>query len=144
MSKLRLAGVFVLAAAVCSTVLMLEPVTAQVKKGKTRVAQTKYLMRGVVQSNCAGLGKLLKGDGPGDDKAWDTAACHASCLNEMGHSLMADGRCPDKTWKESCDTLKKCSEVVLKAVEAKDAAKASSAFKQLTTACASCHKAHKK
>ena len=48
--------------------------SAQVKKGKTRPAATKYLMRGIMQPNCAGLGKLLKGDGPADDKAWDTAA----------------------------------------------------------------------
>lgn len=144
MSKLRLAGVVVIAAAVCSTFLMLEPVTAQVKKGKTRLAKTKYLMAGIVKPNCGGLGGLLKDDGPADDKAWDTAACHASCLNEMSHSLMADGRCPDKTWKEACDTLRECSSVVLKAAEDKNTEKAAAAFKQLTTACAACHKAHKK
>ena len=32
---------------------------AQVKKGKTHLAATKYLMRGVMQPNCAALGKLL-------------------------------------------------------------------------------------
>lgn len=144
MSKWRVAGVVVIAVAVCTAVMMKEPATAQVKKGKTRAAQTKYLMRGVVKTHCGGLGGLLKGDGPADDKAWDTAACHASILNEMSHSLMADGRCPDGTWKKACDTLKECSAVVLKATEDKDAEKAAAAFKQLTTACAACHKAHKK
>lgn len=144
MSKWRLAGVVVLAAAVGSAVMLHQSATAQIKKGKTRVAQTKYLMLGVVKAHCGGIGGLLKGDGPADEKAWDTVACHASCLNEIGHSLMADGRCPDGTWKKACDTLKECSAVVLKAAEEKNAEKASVAFKQLTTSCAACHKAHKK
>ena len=54
----------------------------QVQQGKTRKAATKYLMRGVMKPHCSDLGKLLKA-GPADDKAWDTAACHASCLNEI-------------------------------------------------------------
>jgi hypothetical protein len=32
---------------------------AQKTKGKSRPAATKYLMRGIVRPNCAGLGKLL-------------------------------------------------------------------------------------
>lgn len=40
---------------------------AQVKKGKSRAAETKYLMRGAMQPNCAGVGKLLKEAGPADD-----------------------------------------------------------------------------
>lgn len=66
---------------------------AQKTKGKSRPAATKYLMRGIVRPNCAGLGKLLK-EGPADDEAWDTIACHAACLNELSFALMDDGRWP--------------------------------------------------
>ena len=116
---------------------------AQVKKGKTRPAATRFLMLGIMQTNCAGLGKLLK-DGPKDDKAWETAACHASCLNEMSFLLMDDGRCPDKAWADAAKTLRGCSAVVLEKVTAKDAEGAAGAFKELTKACASCHDAHRK
>ena len=117
---------------------------AQVKKGKTRTAATKYLMRGIMQPNCAGLGKLLEGTGPADDKAWDTAACHASCLNEMSHLLMDDGRCPDAVWAEAAKTtLREGTAEVLVACEKKDLAAANDAFKKTTQACAACHKVHK-
>ncbi len=144
MTKWRVTGIVIVAALVGSVLMQQGPATAQIKKGKTRTAETKYLMRGIVKAHCGGLGGLLKGDGPKTDEQWDTAACHASCLNELSHSLMADGRCPDKTWKEACDTLRGCSEVVLKAVKDKDAKKASSAFSALTKSCGACHKAHKK
>jgi len=119
--------------------------SAQVKQGKTRPAETKYLMRGIMQPNCAGLGKLLKGDGPADDKAWDTAACHAACINEMSFLLMSDGRCPDGTWAEAAKTtLREGSTETLAACEKKDLEAANAAFKKMTQSCAACHKAHKK
>ena len=109
--------------------------SAQVKQGKTRPAETKYLMRG----------KLLKGDGPADDKAWDTAACHAACINEMSFLLMSDGRCPDGTWAEAAKTtLREGSAETLAACEKKNLEAANAAFKKMTQSCAACHKAHKK
>ncbi|QDT45164.1 hypothetical protein Pan241w_52830 [Gimesia alba] len=71
--------------------------SAQMKQEKTRPAVTKYLIRGMMQPNCAGLGKLLIGDSPTDEKAWDTTACQVSYLNEMSVLMMPDGRCPDGT-----------------------------------------------
>jgi hypothetical protein len=115
---------------------------AQIKKGKTRAAQTKYLMKGINGAHCGALGKALK-SGPETDEDWEAIKLHASLLNEMGYLLMADGRCPDGTWKGACDTLKECSAVILAAAEEKDAEAATSAFKQLTSACGTCHKAHK-
>jgi cytochrome c556 len=133
-----------LAALVAGVVMFGTSASAQIKKGKTRTAETKYLMRGIMQPNCAGLGGLLKGDGPADDKAWDTAACHASCLNEMSHLVMDDGRCPDAVWAEAAKTtLREQSAAVLAACEKKDLTAANAAFKNLTQACAACHKAHK-
>ncbi len=136
--------VALLALLAVGTLVCIQSSWAQVKKGKTRAAATRYLMRGVVQPNCAGLGKLLEGTGPADDKAWDTATCHASCLNEVSFLLMDDGRCPDGVWAEAAKTtLREGTAEILAACEKKDAAAASAAFKKTTQACASCHKAHK-
>ncbi len=116
---------------------------AQKTKGKTHPAETKYLMRGVNQAHCAGIGGLLKEEGPADDKAWDTLACHASILNEMSYVLMADGRCPDKDWAGAAKSLGECSAKVLEAAKAKKLTDARDAFKGVTTACAACHTAHR-
>lgn len=120
------------------------PGEAQVKKGKSRAAETKYLMRGVVQPNCAGIGGLLKDAGPSDDKQWETLVQEAVVLNEMSYTLMDDGRCPDKEWAGAAKTLRECSGKVIEAAHAKNVDDAKSAFKALTGACAACHKAHKK
>lgn len=117
--------------------------SAQKTKGKTRAAATKYLMRGIQQAHCKGLGDLLKDAGPADDKAWDTAACHASCLNEMSYLLMDDGRCPDGVWAGAAKDLREGTAAVLTAIEKKDLEATRAAFKTVTGACGACHKAHK-
>ena len=116
---------------------------AQVKKGKSRPLLTKQLMGGMVQPNCKGLGAGLK-EVPSSDKAWEELATKAALLNESGHILMADGRCPDGVWAGAAKTLRECSAVVLEKIEEKDAEGAQGAFQALTKACAACHKAHKK
>ena len=118
-------------------------VDAQKTKGKTRPAETKVLMKGVIQPNCAALGAVLKDKGPGDDKAWEKAAMHAVILNEMSYVVMDDGRCPDKEWAGAAKTLRECSAKLTEAVRAKKLPEAQEAFKGLTNACATCHKAHK-
>lgn len=100
-------------------------------------------MRGIQQTHCKGLGDLLKDSGPADDKAWDTAACHASCLNEMSYLLMDDGRCPDATWAGATKDLREGSAAVLAAIDKKNLEAAKDAFKKVTGACAACHKAHR-
>jgi cytochrome c556 len=117
---------------------------AQKTKGKSRAAATKYLMRGIMFPNCKGLGDLLKEAGPADEKAWDTAACHASCLNEMSHLLMDDGRCPDSVWAGAASKeLREGTAAVLEAVEKKDVKATREAFQKVTAACSACHDAHK-
>jgi len=119
-----------------------EPASGQKTKGKTRPAPTKVLMKCIMAPNCGALGKLLK-DGPADDAGWDTAVLHATVLNEMSYIVMDDGRCPDAKWAGAAKKLRECSAKVLAAAEGKDAEAARGAFKNLTTACAACHKAHK-
>ncbi len=115
---------------------------AQEKKAKQRAASVSTLMKCCVQPNCAGAGKLLKGDV--DDKGFATLALQAQMLNEMGFALMGDGRCPSKEWAGAAKTLQECSAKLAEAAAAKNAADAKTAFTGLTGACATCHKAHKK
>ena len=112
------------------------------KKGKTRSASTKQLMRGINGPNCGGLKKTLDA-GPSDEKAWEKAAQQAAMLNEMGHLLMADSRCPDGEWAGACKILRESSADVLAAVDKKDLDGAKAAFGNLTKSCGKCHKAHK-
>ena len=116
-----------------------------VPKGKTRPAETKYLMSGVVSPNCGGLGKSFGKDGkaPADDKAWDQVTAQASLLNEMSYVLMDDDRCPGKEWKEACATLGEGSAKLLGAAKAKNADDAQAAFKTVTASCGACHSVYK-
>ncbi len=108
------------------------------KKGKKRAATTKQLMQGIVAANCGALKKALDA---GDAKKATQAA---AMLNEGGHLLMDDGRCPSAEWAKGAKTLQGCSTVVLAKLKANDIAGAKGAFKALTGGCATCHKAHKK
>lgn len=116
---------------------------AQVTKGKTRSATTKQLMGGLVKPNCAGIGEGLK-EAPKDDKGWADLALKAALLNEAGHLLMDDGRCPDGAWAEAAKALREGSAGVIAKIEAKDAAGAKTEFEKVTGSCGACHKAHKK
>jgi cytochrome c556 len=101
-------------------------------------------MRGISKPHCQGLETLLKDAGPADDKAWETAQCHASCVNEVSFLLMDDGRCPDKTWADAAKSLRAGAQSTLEAAEKKDLEGARKGFQMVKDACAACHKAHKK
>lgn len=132
------------AAAVTAVLVIAGQGEAQIKKGKTRPLQTKHLMSRSIGPNCSALGKVVNGTAPADDKGWDDAVALASLLNEGGHSLMADGRCPDATWAGAAKTLQDCSSVVVQKLEAKDLSGAKEAFTAMVGSCKSCHTAHKK
>ncbi|MCX7418909.1 MAG: hypothetical protein NT013_05150 [Planctomycetia bacterium] len=115
-------------------------VQAQKTKGKTRAASTKHLMNGLVGSNCGALKKDLDST----EINWNDITLHAALLNEAGHLLMDDGRCPDGEWAKASKALQAQSAAVLAAAEKDDAATAKAAFKELTAqSCAICHAAHK-
>ena len=120
-----------------------DPISAQRTKGKTRLAQTKYLMKGIAQPATGGLAASLKETGPADDKAWETAVGQASVLNELSYLLMDDGRCPDAVWAGASQDLRAGSAQLAEALEKKDLEAARAAFKTTTVSCATCHKAHK-
>lgn len=115
-------------------------VEAQKTKGKTRAASTKQLMKGFVALNCGALKKDLDSA----ELNWNDITQHAALLNEAGHLLMDDGRCPDGEWAKAAKALQAQSAAVLAAAEKDDAATAKAAFKELTAqSCAICHAAHK-
>jgi len=116
--------------------------SAQIKQGKTRPLETKMWMKGVNGPHCSALKKVLDA-GPADDEAWAAAKMHAQLLNEAGHVLMADGRCPDAVWADASKQLREGSDAVLKAIEAKNVADARSSFQGVLGACKTCHGAHK-
>lgn len=138
MKRMLLVGMVLTTVAALSVTAM-----AQVKKGKTRSALTKQLMGGLVQPNCAAIGKGTQA-APADDKAWEALATNAALLNEASYLLMDDGRCPDGDWANAAKALRTSSEAVLAKIEAKDTAGAAAEFKKLTESCAACHKVHKK
>jgi cytochrome c556 len=117
---------------------------AQVKKGKTRLLETRQLMSAVVKTHCGGIKKGLEA-APADDKAWAELATSAALLNEASYILMDDGRCPDGAWAEAATKLlRDGSARVHAAVAARDVEGARKAFGEMTKACEACHKAHKK
>lgn len=130
-------------AAVCGVVLAAAQSVAQVKKGKTRPASTKALMNAWIGPTRAALDSELKVE-PADDKAWAAIAAKAEVLNESGHSLMEDGRCPDAIWAAACKTLQDATSAMAVKAQAKDLAGTREAYGVFMTSCKSCHTAHKK
>ena len=139
MKRLLAIGLPMLAVVTLCVPILTESVHGKVTKGETRPLQTKTLMGKVVRPHCAAVGEGLKAE----QVDWDSLRANAELLNECGHILMADKRCPDATWAEATKTLRDCSGVLLTKIEAMDAEGAQGAFKAMTAACASCHKAHK-
>ncbi len=129
-------------AAFCGGTLATTQVAAQVKKGKTRPASTKALMNAWIGPVRAALDAELKTE-PADEKAWASIAAKAEVLNESGHALMEDGRCPDAVWAAACKTLKDATSTLVVKAQAKDLAGAREAYGVFMTSCKSCHTAHK-
>ena len=107
-----------------------------------RVASVHDIMAGIHKIHCTDLKKALDA-GPSDDEAWEKVAVHAAMMNESGHVLMQNKRCPDGVWKGACATLREGSANVSAAAKKKDLDGAKRAFKAMTGACGACHKAHK-
>jgi cytochrome c556 len=109
-----------------------------------RPAAIADLMAGINKPNCGALGAALKDSGPADDEQWHAVARQAALLNEAGHLLMQEGRCPDAAWKNACAALRENASKVVAYAGEKKLDEARSAFKGVTDACGACHKAHRK
>ncbi len=117
---------------------------AGVEKGESRPLNTATWMRNVMKPNCGALKKEIKA-GPKTEDDWASLIEHAEIINETSYVLMEDERCPDKVWADAASkTLRNGSFAVIAAAKAKNAQAAEKAFKKMTQACTSCHKAHKK
>lgn len=108
-----------------------------------RIVSIRHIMAGIHAPNCGGIAEMLKGEGPKDDKAWDTLAMHAGLLNESGHLLMENKRCPDAVWAEATAQLRRGSLAVHAAAGKHDLNAAKDAFKEVTASCGACHAKHK-
>ena len=111
------------------------------KKGK-RALSVHDMMEELVGPNCKAIGAALKGE-PGD-KDWTKLARRAAVLNECGHILLADGRCPDGVWAGASKDLQKGTASLIEKLKAKDLEGSREAFPAVTKACGTCHKKHKK
>ncbi len=119
----------------------LQTVDAQIKKGKTRAATTKQLMKGVVGVNCGALKKAVEAE----TVDWEEVALRAAILNESGYGMMDDGRCPDGEWAKGAKAMQAATAEILAAAEKKDVAAAKAGFAKVTgEGCKTCHTAHKK
>jgi hypothetical protein len=131
-------------AAVAGVGLMLGSVSAEKKdekKKKTRVADAHWLMEGLVAPNSKALDAAIKAD----KTNFKRIAMRAAMLNESGHVLMADGRCPDAVWAGACKALKENGAKIVAKAKAEDMEGVTAAFKKLkSNGCGACHKAHKK
>lgn len=125
------------------TVLANVSLAQKAEDGPPRVAPVRFLMSGINNPNCAAIAELLKEEGPKDDKSWEQVAVHASVLNEAGHLLMQNNRCPDKIWADATGQLRNGAAAVYDAAMKKDLAAAREAFKTTTASCGACHAAHK-
>ncbi len=119
-------------------------VTAQVKKGKTRLLQTEQLMEGLVKPSHAAIKKTLEAAAPTDDD-WKAIAMHAALLNESTYTMMDDGRSPDTAWSDAATkAMRQGSADLVKAADAKDQPGAKTALAALGKSCKACHEVHKK
>jgi len=123
------------------TASLLIPGVAQ-KKGKTRPLTSSQLMAGLVKPQLVVLQEGLK-TAPDDAAAWKKLATAAALLNESGHVMMADGRCPDETWKEACRIMDESSKKTLHLIEKQDAAGALESIGGIIASCKHCHTAFK-
>lgn len=126
-------------------VLAVRATAADAPKGVSpdRVLAIKHIMAGIHVPHAKALGEALKGEGPKDDKAWSDLALHAALLNESGHLLMENGRCPDNVWADAAAALRKGSAGVFEAAGKKDLKAAQAGLAQINTSCGACHAKHK-
>ena len=116
MKNVRWGSLLVMLCTLAGLALLSTDANAQKTKGKTRPALTKYLMKGLVNPNCGALKKDLEAEKPN----WEDIELHAALLNEAGHILMDDGRCPDGDWAKAAKALQTQSAAVLAAAEKKE------------------------
>ncbi|MDA0283643.1 MAG: hypothetical protein O3B13_01970 [Planctomycetota bacterium] len=118
-------------------------VTAQ-KKGKTRPMTTAQLMSGLVKPQLGVLQEQLADEKtPEGEDGWKAVTTSIALLNESGHIMMEDDRCPDKIWADACEVLRKATETALSKAEQKDAAGVRESIAGISASCKACHTEHK-
>lgn len=133
-------------AAVCAVALVMtfaaQKATSQ-KAEDERAAEVKHLMKAISESNMKRLVGAVKGEEPDSDEKWERIEASAAILNELGHLLMQNGRCPDATWAEATVKLRAGSAAAVKAAKAKDFAALRLTIPAIGGGCKQCHDAHR-
>ena len=118
-------------------------VTAQ-KKGKSRPLTTAQLMSGLVKPQLISIkGHVDDEKTPEGEDGWKSLTTSIALLNEASYTMMEDDRCPDKTWADACQILRKATESGLKSAAKKDAAGVRESIAGITSSCKTCHTEHK-
>lgn len=114
-------------------------VTAQ-KKGKSRPLTTAQLMSGLVKPQLVAIqGHVADEKAPEGEDGWKSLTTSIALLNESSYTMMEDDRCPDKTWADACEILRKATASGLKAAAKKDAAGVRESISGITASCKACH-----
>lgn len=118
---------------------------AQTKKsGPSRPATIAQLMKGLVKPQNEALKKQLE-SAPAAEEAWESIALAAALMNEASYSLVEGRRAPDRIWQDAAVKLmRKGSDDLLRAVQARDADAAKAAASVVGRSCKACHDTHKK
>lgn len=118
-------------------------VTAQ-KKGKTRPLTTAQMMSGLVKPQLVALkGLVEEGKKVDGEEGWKAVSTSIALLNESGHMMMEDGRCPDKIWADACKVLREATEEGLKKAAQKDVDGVRASLEGVLASCKGCHAEHK-
>lgn len=110
------------------------------KKGKTRPLTTAQLMSGLVKPQLVAVqGHVADEKTPEGEDGWKSLTTSIALLNESSYTMMEDGRCPDKSWADACEILRKATEQGLEAAAKKDAAGVRASIEGITASCKACH-----
>ena len=112
------------------------------QKKEPRIARVSDIMSGIHKPAMKAV-RSVSEKTPETDKDWEKVRLGAALLNESGHLLMQNKRCPDGVWAGSCADLRASTADLALAVEAKNLESARTAIDKIATSCKSCHAKHR-
>ena len=107
-----------------------------------RVVEIKDIMAGIHKPAMDNVASIFK-KAPETDEEWAKVALSARLINESGHLLMQNNRCPDAVWAKACSNLRAFTATYAKAAMKHDLAGAKAACAQIGASCKSCHDQHR-
>lgn len=109
---------------------------------KERVAEIADFMAGIHKPSMENVASIFQTP-PKTDKEWAKVRRSAALLNESGHLLMQNDRCPDAVWAKACADLRAFTATYVEAATKKDLDGAKAACAKIAASCKSCHDQHR-